>query len=125
MDNHKKILVVEDEQDARTLYLDILSTGGYDVVGAADGVEALAKLGANKISLVLLDIIMPNKDGVETLEEINAHPEIYGKPIVYMLTNIGSDVAIEKAISLGAAGYVLKSDTAPEELVNLVQKVLA
>lgn len=124
MDNHKKILIVEDEQDARTLYIDILSGSGYDVVGAADGVEALELLSKSKFSLVLLDIIMPNKDGVETLNEITTKPDTYGKPVVYMLTNIGSDVAIEKAISLGAAGYVLKSDTAPEELVTLVKKIL-
>lgn len=124
MDKNNKILVVEDEQDARTLYLDILSGSGYSVDGAADGVEALDLLSKNKYQLVLLDIIMPNKDGVETLNEINTKPEMYGKPVIYMLTNIGSDVAIEKAISLGAAGYVLKSDTAPEELVNLVKKIL-
>ncbi len=124
MDNTKKILIVEDEQDARTLYLDILSGNGYTVVGAADGLEALNVLSKSHFNLVLLDIIMPNKDGVETLKDITTNPDKYGKPIVYMLTNIGSDIAIEKAISLGAAGYVLKSDTAPEELVTLVKKIL-
>jgi CheY-like chemotaxis protein len=124
MDNTKRVLIVEDEQDARTLYVDILTVAGFSSDAAIDGVDALDKMSKTHYDLILLDIIMPNKDGVETLEEITADPEKYGKSTVYMLTNIGSDVAIEKAITLGASGYVLKSDTSPDELVELVKKVL-
>lgn len=125
MESKKRILIVEDEQDARTLYLDILGAAGFMTVGAVDGLDALRQLSETKFDLILLDIIMPNKDGVETLEEISKNSEKYGKPEVYMLTNIGSDVAIEKAISLGASGYILKSDTSPEELVAQVRKVVS
>ena len=125
MDTKKKILVVEDEQDARTLFLDILNSAGFATSGAVDGADALAKLAQEKFDLLLLDIIMPNKDGIETLEDINKDPEKYGKTMVYMLTNIGSDVAIEKAISLGASGYILKSDTSPDALISQITKVLS
>jgi CheY-like chemotaxis protein len=124
MNNAKNILVVDDEQDALTLFLDIISAGGYSVEGARDGQEALNKLSAKKYDLVLLDIIMPNKDGIATLEEIHLHPETYGKPIINMLTNISSDAAVEKAIALGATGYILKADTTPEDLLKTVNKLL-
>jgi len=122
MDNKLKILVAEDEQDARMIYLDILTTAGYEVDGAEDGNDAIAKLSKKKYDLVLLDIIMPNLDGIAVLKELKAHPDKFGNMPVYMLTNIGSEVAIENAISLGAKGYILKSDTDPTELAELIKK---
>jgi len=120
MEIKKRILVAEDEQDARRIYLDILTQAGYQVDGAADGVETLKRCSTEKYDLVLLDIVMPNLDGVATLKELKDHPEKYGNSVIYMLTNIGSDLAIDKAVSLGARGYILKSDTPPDKLVELV-----
>lgn len=123
MEIKKKILVVEDEQDARRIYLDILTQAGFQVDGAVDGVETLSKCTNEKYDLVLLDIIMPNLDGLATLKELKDHPEKYGNMVIYMLTNIGNDVAIEKAVSLGARGYILKAETAPDDLVKQVNSV--
>ncbi len=121
-----KILVVEDEPDARTMFVDLLeSEGTYDVSSAVDGIEALAKAEAEKFDLVLLDIVMPNKDGIETLQDIKANAEKYGDPIVVMLTNISGDAAVEKAMQLGAAGYKLKIGTEPEELLESIASYLA
>jgi CheY-like chemotaxis protein len=121
-----KILIVEDEPDAREIFTDLLMAAGYEVSSAVDGVDALAKLESEKgsIALVLLDIIMPNKDGVETLENIVSAPEKYGTPKVVMLTNIGGDAAVEKALQLGALGYMLKSETEPQQLIDAVRKYL-
>lgn len=118
------VLVVEDEPDAREIFVDLLSTSGFAVISAVDGNDALAKLEINKnqVKLILLDIIMPNKDGVETLENIMANPEKYGAPVILMLTNIGGDAAIEKAMQLGAKGYLLKSETEPIQLVAEIKK---
>jgi|OpeIllAssembly_1097287.scaffolds.fasta_scaffold334328_2 CheY-like chemotaxis protein len=124
MDNKLKVLIAEDEQDARIIYVDILTAAGWQADGVADGEEALKKMEKVKYDLVLLDIIMPNRDGIGALREIKAHPDKYGNMPVYMLTNIASDVAIENAITLGAKGYILKSDTDPTELVDLVKKAL-
>lgn len=122
----QKVLVVEDEADARDIFTDLLTSAGYEVAAAVDGVDALAKLEASKgeFKLVLLDIIMPNKDGVETLEDIIKSPEKYGAPKVLMLTNIGGDAAVEKAVQLGAVGYLLKSETEPQQLLDIVTKYL-
>jgi twitching motility two-component system response regulator PilG len=120
----KKILIVEDDNDARTIFLDILNSAGFNAIGAVDGIEALDKLSKNKFDLVLLDIIMPNKDGITTLSEILADPGKYGNMDVYMLTNIDSDITIQKAVEIGAKGYFLKSDLNPEQLVETVKKYI-
>lgn len=124
MDEKKKILVVEDETDARQIFQDILTDAGFDVKVAADGQEALKLMTENKFDLVLLDIIMPNMDGVQTLAEAKKFPGKYGDMKVVMLSNIGGDVAIDKAMKLGADGYMLKSETEPEDLISLVKNYL-
>jgi len=120
----KKILLVEDEQDAREIYLDILKSEGLIAVGTADGTEAIVELGKDKFDLVLLDIIMPKMDGIETLNQIKSNPAKFGTPKVVMLSNIGGDIAIDKAMELGADGYMLKSETEPDDFVNIVKKYL-
>lgn len=121
----KKILVVEDEPDARTFFVDILSMEGYDVSSAVDGIDALAKAGAEKYDLILLDIVMPNKDGLDTLEELKADKTKYGDPIVVMLTNISGDAAVEKAMELGAKGFKLKIKMEPDQLISDVAAYLS
>jgi DNA-binding NarL/FixJ family response regulator len=67
---------------------------------------------------------MPRMDGIETLNQIKKNPEKYGNPKVVMLSNIGGDIAIDKAMELGADGYMLKSETEPDDFVNVVTKYL-
>lgn len=121
----KKILVVEDEPDARTMFVDMISMEGYDVSSAVDGIDALAKAEAEKYDLILLDIVMPNKDGLEVLEDLMENKEKYGSPIVIMLTNISGDAAVEKAMELGAKGFKLKIGTEPDALVKDISDYLA
>jgi len=89
---------------------------------ASDGHEALDKCAKTKFDLVLLDIVMPNLDGVDTLSQIKLDATKYGNPIVIVLTNIGGDMAIQEALKLGAVGYKLKIDTEPDELLETVAK---
>lgn len=119
------ILIVEDEKDALDLYVySIQSTGDFEVLRAMDGDEALIQLSQNKVDLVLLDIMMPKKDGVETLSEMKKAGDMYGNPKVVMLTNIGGDIAIDKSMSLGADGYMLKSEIEPMELIGIIKQYL-
>ncbi len=121
-----KILVVDDEPDALTIFQDTLtSVPNYEVSTAVDGVDALAKAEATKFDLILLDIVMPVKDGVQTLSELKQFPDKYGTPRVLMLTNIGGDLAIEEALKLGAVGYKLKTETEPEDLLKIVAEELS
>ncbi len=120
----KRILLVEDEPDAREIYLDILEAEGLEADGVGDGTEALDALEKKKYALVLLDIIMPKMDGVETLDRIKKNPDKYGPVKVVMLSNIGGDIAIDKAMELGADGYMLKSETEPDDFVNVVKRYI-
>lgn len=119
-----KILVVEDESAARIIFVDLLESEGYEVSSAVDGVDALAKAAADKFDLILLDIVMPNKDGIEVLQEIKSDTGKYGTPVVVMLTNISGDAAVEKAMEIGAAGFKLKIGTGPEDLLDEIKAFL-
>jgi CheY-like chemotaxis protein len=119
-----KLLLAEDEEDARMIYIDILEGGGFEIDGAEDGKTTLELLEENTYDLLLLDIIMPDLDGISVLSEIKKYPAKYGEPIIIMLTNIGGDVAIEKALRIGAKGYMLKSETEPKELIEKVNEYL-
>ncbi len=120
-----RILLAEDEEDARSIYIDILTSAGFNPDGAENGQRTLNMLAANKYDLLLLDIIMPDMDGISVLAQIKNDPEKYGNLRVVMLTNIGGDLAIEKALSLGANGYMLKSETEPQDLIEIINKYLA
>lgn len=121
----KKILVVDDEPDAREIFLEMLSVEpSYEVSTAVDGVDALAKAEATKFDLILLDIVMPNKDGVQALTEIIGTPDKYGTPKVIMLTNLGGDLAVEEAMNIGAVDYKVKIDTEPDDLLKTVAEHL-
>lgn len=124
MEDKVTILVVEDEPDALEIFKDILAEEGFSVDGADGGLMALEKLTNGKYNLVLLDIVMPDKDGISILEEIKRFPEKYGEVKVVMLTNIGGDLAVDKAMKIGAVGYLLKSETEPDDLVAAVKKHL-
>jgi DNA-binding response OmpR family regulator len=100
----KKILLVEDDESQRILYHDELAEAGYEVVMAANGREALKKLETAKPDLIILDIVMPVMDGMETLGRIiREHRDI---PIIL---NTAYSSYREDFMSWGADAYVVKS----------------
>lgn len=121
----KKILVVEDEQALRDLYVSILKDAGFDVTSAADGQEAFDHMHAGGFDLVLLDIILPKIDGLSILEKLfnESKPVVPNKHIV-VLSNLGQDDSISKALTLGAHGYLIKSDYTPGEVLDQVNHYL-
>lgn len=102
----KKVIIADDTEFFRTALKDILSTGGYDVVGeAANGAEALEMARALKPDLVILDVVMPIKNGLETAREISA----LKLPLkIVMCTSLGYEPIVEEAIRSGASGYIIK-----------------
>lgn len=119
----KKILVVEDENFLRDLYVQILKDEGFQVDQARDGEEAFQMLSDNQYDLTLLDVIIPNMDGLQVLEALRkANPEI--KNEVVLLTNLGQDLVIAKALEFGVRGYIIKSDFTPDELIKEIRGYL-
>ena len=125
MDNsQKKILIVEDDQFLREFYEELLRAEGYLVDTAADGEIALSKLQNNEYNLVMLDIMLPKKDGVQILRDLKVKPSRSQNIIKVVLTNLGQDVVIKECFDLGAAGYIIKSALNPDQVLTEVKTYL-
>lgn len=119
-----KILIVDDEQAIVKMYQEALTSAGYEVVAAAAGPEALEILKKDKVDLVLLDIIMPKLNGLDVLKTIKETPETKDVPVI-LLTNLPEENAGDKAKELGGAGYLVKAQTEPRQLVEEVKKIIS
>lgn len=125
MDNgSKKILIVEDDQFLRDFYQEILIAEGYQIEVASDGEIALQKLILGGWDLVLLDIMLPKKDGLQILQEIKINPPKTALGPIVVLTNLGHDTVINQAFALGASGYLIKSSLSPDEVLKEVKSFL-
>ena len=114
-------MIVEDDTFLRELYHEMLSDSGYEVEVALDGEEGLSKMNEAKFDLILLDIMMPKKDGLQVLKEATDE----NKKKIVMLTNLGQDQVIKNALSLGARGYLIKSEFAPDEVEAKVRDFIS
>lgn len=117
------ILIVEDDKDLNNAYQLILRRENHIVESVHNGEEALEKLQTFIPDLILLDLLMPIKSGVDFLKEYDVrfkHPEV--KVVVF--TNLENSPEINDAFGLGAYKCVIKSWTAPQGLIKVVNEVL-
>ncbi len=118
------VLIVDDSAAIRKILQRMLGQAGVTlgkVVEAGDGVEALERLKAQPVNLILSDINMPNMDGIQLLTELKSKAESKHIPVI-MITTEGGEAKVMEALELGAAGYVRKpftSDQIKEKLVGL------
>ena len=120
----KKILLIEDEIDLVDLYTEILNEAGYEVVASYDGEDGVYKLRSENWDLLLLDIMLPEKDGMAVLEELQGIEGGKKGPIV-LLTNLNSEDLIERAYKLGADDYLIKSEINLADITKKVKKYLS
>lgn len=120
----KKILIVEDDQFLREFYQELLQTEGYVVDVAADGDTASQKLHQGGYNLVLLDIMLPKRDGLQILRDNKANPPINPNKTIVMLTNLGQDAIIKEAYSMGASGFLIKSALNPDQVLTEIRHYL-
>ena len=118
----KKILVAEDEEVLLNVLKDRFEAEGWEVTTARDGEEAVESIKKTRPDLVLLDLLMPKKDGFEVLKEIRGDPEFKTLPIIVVLSNLGSDEDIKKALALGANDYFVKTQHPMSEIVEKAKK---
>lgn len=127
MIDHKgrKILIAEDELFLRDLYVEILRNEGYEVSAAENGEVAFAAITNKIFDLILLDIIMPEMDGLQVLQSLKnvGENETFGH--IVLLTNLGNDIVISKALEYGVRGFMLKSDYTPDEILTEVKNHLS
>jgi len=117
------ILIAEDEDFLIQALKDNLSTEGYTVEIARNGEEAVEKIGKKKPDLVLLDILMPKSDGFFVLEKIKNNPDWKLIPVI-VLSNLGEDTMIKKALDMGADDYFIKSQHPIQEVIEKVKDYL-
>jgi two-component system phosphate regulon response regulator PhoB len=118
----QKVLVVDDEPDMVDILKQKLSVHNYMVSTASDGKEALKKAVEDKPDLILLDIMMPEMNGIESLVKLKANPATRGIPVV-MVTARAEIGMVFRSKELGSTDYIMKP-VKLEELMGFVRKYI-
>lgn len=118
----KMIMTADDSASVRQMVVFTLKQSGYEVIEAVDGKEALAKLGAQKVDLLLTDLNMPNLDGIGLIKGVRASALNRLIPIV-MLTTESQESRKAEGKAAGATGWIIKPFK-PEQLLAVVRKVI-
>jgi len=117
-----KILIAEDERDIRELVSFSLQFGGFTVVQAANGAEAVEYAQKEMPDLILMDVRMPKMTGYEACRQMKTMESVRDIPVVFLSAK-GQESEIQTGMEVGAEEYILKP-FAPDELVKQVQAVL-
>jgi two-component system, OmpR family, alkaline phosphatase synthesis response regulator PhoP len=119
----KKILIAEDEKAIRDILDAKLRNEGYTTMTCVDGEECLRIAEENKPDLILLDIIMPKKDGLETLKEFTSTE--WGKNIPIIILSNKSDYSTQhQAWDYGVKVYLIKAETSLEDVVKRIKEIV-
>jgi CheY-like chemotaxis protein len=119
-----KVLLVEDEEFIRDLFKRQLDLSGFATDAFANGQDGLAAISKNAYDLVLLDIMLPDINGLQILQNIRQNPATKGVAVV-LLTNLGQDAVIKQGFELGADGYLVKAAYTPDQIVQEVKNIMA
>lgn len=119
----QRILLIEDEDYIRDLYKRQLNLAGFFTDGFGSGKEGMAALQKTTYNLILLDIMLPDTNGLEILKEIKQNIVTKNIPVV-LLTNLGQEVVIEEGFKLGAEGYLIKASVTPDQIVQEIKSFL-
>ena len=116
-----KILIVEDEDTLSLVLAEKFKNEGYEIMVANNGQEALPKASRFQPDVILLDLIMPKKLGMEVLADLKSDAELALIPVI-VLSNLEGDEIIKKALALGAVDYFVKTR---HPMAEIVEKVAA
>jgi len=119
-----RILLVEDDQATRELYEVLLKEAGHKIDSVSDGKAGFEKAVQGGYDLILLDIMLPQMDGITILEELKKANAIRKNKKIVMLTTLRRDEVIKSALKLGADGYLMKTVLKPAEVLKEVEAYL-
>lgn len=117
----KKILLVEDEKALATVLSLKLTSAGYETTVVYNGDDALAKLKDGAYDLMLIDIMMPKRDGFSVLDELKKGGN---KTPVFAMSNLGQEEDIARIKSMGVKDYIVKANVSPTEILDRVSSFL-
>ena len=116
------VLIADDDRDILSLVRAVLERSGHEVVSAGDGAEALAHVAERRPDLAVLDITMPQVDGLEVLRRLRADPETSDLPVI-LLSAQAQEADVSRGFAAGASAYV-KKPFSPRELATRVGELL-
>lgn len=119
----KKILLIEDDNFLVEMYKLRFEKEGFEMVIAMDGQEGIDAAKKEKPDLILLDMVLPRKDGYEVLEELKDDEETKDISVI-ILSNLGQNAEIKKGKEKGAEDYIIKASLTPAQLVEKVKQKL-
>jgi DNA-binding response OmpR family regulator len=124
MDNltKKRILIIEDDRALQSALTEILVQENFEAISALDGEEGFQKAVTENPDLILLDIILPKKDGYEVLSELKKSTQ-KNTPVLIM-TNLEELDDVQKALDLGASTFMVKSDFSLKDIVQKIKENL-
>jgi DNA-binding response OmpR family regulator len=120
-DKKKKVLIIEDDEQFSYVYDLKLKQEGFETVIAQDGESGVSFLEKEKPNIILLDLMLPEKDGFWVLEEIKKRQNVKGVSVI-VLSNLGQKTDIDRALGLGASEYLIKSDTSVQNIIDTVKR---
>ncbi len=118
-----KILIIEDESSLQASLKEFLSLENFETIGAFNGEEGVELAIKECPDLILLDIILPKKNGFEVLEEIKKNEKTKKIPVI-LLTNLESPDDVTKAFEMGVTTYLVKSSYSLEDIVKKIKETI-
>ncbi len=120
----KKILIVEDDLFLSNAYRVKLAKSGFETKQAMDGEQVFTALSTYTPDLIILDLVIPKKDGFEVLKELRASEKWKSIPVI-VISNLSQQEDIKKILSLGVVTYLLKISVSLEEIIKKVNEILS
>lgn len=118
-----KILMIEDDLFLRKLYRDQFTLAGFHFIEAINGVEGINKVVGEEPDLVLLDLILPRKNGFDVLADMKKNRKTKHIPVI-ILSHLPQESDIQEGFRLGAKDYLVKTDVRLSDVVEKVKQVL-
>jgi len=123
VDSQKRVLIVEDDEHISKVYEIQLAKENLQVILARDGEEAVKMIESEKPDLIILDLMLPKKDGFWVLEEVKKNPKNLKAPIL-VISNLGQKIDQERAMALGATEYLVKIDYPIQDIIDKIKSYL-
>lgn len=117
------VLIVDDDVTLREMYEAYLKAAGYTVVTAQDGKDGLGKAKENKPNIILLDLMMPEMNGIEVLKHLKADDELKNIPVI-VFTALIQDLEKQQSFDAGAADYVVKTELVPSGMLDKIKSLI-
>lgn len=120
---NKKILLIEDEDYIREIYKEEIESSGFSVDAMPTGRQGLDAFYKNTYDMVVLDIILPDINGLDILKKIKENSLKKSVPVL-LLTNLGQDIIVKQGLEFGAEAYLEKIDNTPDTVVDKIKSIL-